>query len=132
MAKKVTTTDKWTDSVGQEFSPGDYVAVATISGRSPQMVVAQVVSLNTHNSRGELNTKGWGSSGDPTVTVTALPIHDGRGFIRWGAFVKYDSDTGEWLVDKKKIKKVTYQFVENIIKLTEDQIANILKEKDDE
>lgn len=47
------TADEWTDSVGQVFKPGDLVAIATVNGKSPQMVIARVEKINLTNAKGE-------------------------------------------------------------------------------
>lgn len=49
--------DEWQDSIGQTFRPGDLVAVATVNGRSPQMVIAEVKTINLTNAKGERYTK---------------------------------------------------------------------------
>lgn len=49
-----TTWDEWVDATGQTYRPGDFVAVATINGKSPQMVFGQVVKINRINSKKEL------------------------------------------------------------------------------
>lgn len=185
MAKKSAkqgTTDRWKDSLGQEFRPGDMVAVAVVNGRSPQMVVAEVERINTTNAKGEPHTKtawtgemkprevvrrtyvgpdpgpqpqpAWGRRAEyrekwqewhakkaeleadpanwridevktawdevtetvPTVTVTAKPILDGRGFYRTGTRRSaFDKEPPE--VDLSGVKSVTYMFVGNIIRL---------------
>lgn len=50
-------TDKeweyWTDVLGNEYRPGDLVAIATVNGKSPQLVLAIVERINKVNSRGE-------------------------------------------------------------------------------
>jgi len=51
------TVETWRDTLGQEFGAGDLIAVATVSGKSPQMVVAEVLRINTHNSKGERHVK---------------------------------------------------------------------------
>lgn len=43
----------WTDVLGNEYKPGDLIAVSTVSGRSPQMVIARVEKINKVNSQGE-------------------------------------------------------------------------------
>ena len=56
MSKKYTEDmlwPEWTDVLGNTYKPGDIVAVATISGRSPQMVFARVIRINRVNSSGE-------------------------------------------------------------------------------
>ncbi len=190
-SKKQGTTDRWKDSLGQEFRPGDMIAVAVINGRSPQMVIAVVERINTTNAKGEPHTKtAWtgdmesferenktyvgpdpgpqpvfhrqygGSAGlagerqarhrqewqewharkaeleadpanwdvreptvfwrevtetVPTVTVTAKPILDGRGFYRSGSYRRgTEKDQPE-----PDNKSVTYMFIGNIVKLPE-------------
>jgi hypothetical protein len=54
----------------------------------------------------------------PTVTVTAKPILDGRGFYRSGTRRSvFDKEAPE--VDLSGVKSVTYMFVGNIIKLAD-------------
>lgn len=47
------TTNEWTDSLGNKIKIGDVVAIATINGRSPQMVFVKITRLNTHRSNGD-------------------------------------------------------------------------------
>ncbi len=192
---KQGTTDSWVDLVGRKFRPGDVVAVAVINGRSPQMVLAQVLRINTTNPKGEPHRKHartgrqvpkvfenrkwvgpelpdpyanppttWGRGAHrenrasiaqaaqerlrlqqdpanwdvteetrmidewdyfPTVTVTAMPIVDGRGFSR------SDNRRARWYWDKErqesgytdpnpdapKHRPVTYQFPGNIVRV---------------
>lgn len=183
---KQGTTDRWKDSLGQEFKPGDMIAVAVINGKSPQMVVAMVERINTTNAKGEPHTKtawtgemkprevvyktyvgpkippqpsapsyyfdtqradyrakwqewharkteleadpsnwridevktAWDQVTEkvPTVTVTAKPILDGRGFYRTGTRRSvFDKEPPE--IDLSGVKSVTYMFVGNIIRL---------------
>ena len=187
--KKQGTTDRWKDSLGQEFKPGDMVAVAVINGRSPQMVVALVERINTTNAKGEPHTKNawtgemkgreivnrtytgpeipeepgrftssyfrppaeqrayqaqwneWRRKKEeleadpanwridrtwtyweevtekvPTVTVTAKPVLDGRGFYRSGTRRK-GSEKEPPELDLSQVKSVTYMFIGNIVKL---------------
>lgn len=48
-----TTWDQWEDCLGNFYQAGDIVAVATVNGRSPQLVLARVERINRVNSRGE-------------------------------------------------------------------------------
>ena len=200
--KKQGTTDRWKDSLGQEFRPGDMVAVAVINGKSPQMVVAEVERINTTNAKGEPHTKrawtgektarevvyktyvgperparpeglnrpaftrsaaeeyrrlwtehqaevsrlesdpanwrvdetktAWDEVYEevPTVTVTAKPILDGRGFYRTGTRRSvFDKEAPE--VDLSSVKSVTYTFVGNIVRLpdhlTRDEVLAIAR-----
>ena len=100
------TEQTWTDAYGQTYGPGDHIAVATISGRSPQLVIAVVERINTVDSKGQpiVTYVGWNPTTRqpitaPSCTVTARPVHDGRGFHRW-------SD-----------RAVTYRIPGNIIKV---------------
>ncbi len=135
------TYDSWTDPCGQTYEPGDYVAVAVINGRSPQMVIGKVISINRVNSKrmeiGDfsyhyddrlnetyvkmINDGGYDQSEldaarkalrdsrysvfTPSCTVTVDPVIDGRNFYRSG--MKLGA----------KVKRVTYQFPGNIVKV---------------
>jgi len=48
------TWDEWTDPLDQVYRPGDYVAIATISGKSPQLVIGKVTKINRVDSKGHL------------------------------------------------------------------------------
>lgn len=143
------TTDKWRDSLGQWFEAGDFMAVATISGRSPQMVIAQVVKINTHDAKGlpyivqwgngpavaDDGYRGYGKPPVPTVTVTATPIHDGRNFHRSKGKWSWDKVTGKYTHDgRSDVRDSTYRIIGNLVKLNEDQVIELLikKEKDAE
>lgn len=119
----VQHVDEWPDALGNTMRPGDLVIVSTINGRSPQGVVARIVSLNSTDSKGNLlvddgaggaiaNTYMHLANNPPTVTVSAVPILDLRGFRRWG------SRGGE-------NKTVNYKIVSNIIRLCGDQLTAI-------
>lgn len=127
----MTDVDKewvsWVDVLGNVIYPGDYIAVSTINGRSPQMVIAQVVRINRLNSRGEEITDRkffeydepiekpragggtYSARGEyrdvPSCTITAKPLIDARGFTRWS------SRNGE------PAKAVTYQIPGNCVKI---------------
>lgn len=47
------TWPKWTDVLGNEYEPGDLIAIATVNGKSPQLVLAIVERINRVNSSGE-------------------------------------------------------------------------------
>lgn len=52
--------DEWTDVLGNTYKPGDIVAVATISSKSPQLVIARVERINRLNGSGEeITTRKW-------------------------------------------------------------------------
>lgn len=57
MASKKYTEEmlwtEWTDELGNTYHPGDLVAIATINGKSPQLVYAVVERINKVNSYGE-------------------------------------------------------------------------------
>lgn len=145
--KILTDTDipkewpEWTDSLGNVYRPGDIVAVATINGRSPQLVIARVEKINRLNSSGKeiitsqytaypepvwtvnpVNGKEYWKQGEyatvPYCSVKATPLRDLRGFGRWS-----QKD------DQGNHKAVTYSIPENIIKITTDRemLDSILK-----
>lgn len=122
------TWDTWQDALGNTFQAGDIVAIAVINGKSPQMVIAEVIRINKVNSRGEPHmTNKWFDFDEPieedrvcrvkdskdpyysryyadhickrectvyvrtgesrkvpSCSVTAKPLIDARGFIRYG------------------------------------------------
>ena len=190
---KQQTTDKWTDSLGQEFGPGDLISVAVINGRSPQMVIARVERINTTDPKGEPHVrrrrtgrkvpqeyarreyagppfKETGFRGnyaearaardhndkltrDPAnwrtwtetrqvdeweetqnVTVTAVPILDGRGFRRSNPQRVWTGS--EYVTDptKPKARTVTYTLMGNIIRLpehvTEERVEELAKTRE--
>lgn len=131
------TYDEWTDVLGQTYRAGDTVAVAVINGKSPQMVIGEVVRINRLDSKGcEHVDEFWvdddskpprtwtTSTGEtrsrpeqkrahrPSCTVTVQPLIDARGFYRTG-------NPSPWRVTDPdaKPKPVTYQFWQNIIKV---------------
>lgn len=104
----------WTDALGQPYGPGDMIAVATISGRSPQMVIAQVIEIRRKDASGNLIMEhGYGEVEDdngtvrrqwgvtPSCKVKARPIVDGRQFSR----------------STRNPRPVTYSITGNIVKL---------------
>jgi len=108
------TWPHWTDCLGNIIYPDDLVAVSTINGRSPQLVIARVVRINRLNSKGEeivvqqrekINDK-WEWTTTPSCTITAVPVIDARGFFRWSG------RNGE------EAKAVTYQIPSNIVKVS--------------
>ena len=159
MAKKVSlakTTDEWEDSLGQKIVPGDFVAVATISGRSPQMVIAQIERLNTHDSHGKpfgAYSKAYPAVASEesdflprthkrydgttytspahirTVTITATPLFDGRGFRRSRG--KWSYVGGVYVHDgSEKVRPVTYRVVGNMVKLDVEQVVAMLEKQE--
>lgn len=82
------TVESWTDPLGQKYGPGDCIAYATISGRSPQMVIAEVLNIFTHDSKGEPYTESrWDAVSrtlvhKPSVSIQVSPLLDGRDFHR--------------------------------------------------
>lgn len=117
MSDKHGAIDSWHDILGNSYGPGDTVAYASINGKSPQLVVAEVVRINTINSKGEKitshkydqNRRQWTES--PSVTVTVKPLIDARGFGRYG----------------KKDRLITLQIPENIIAVTEVDMTAIAR-----
>ena len=117
------THDSWTDTIGQSFQRGDYIAVASSSGRSPQMVIARVERINSHKADGTEITEfvGWDRETNqritqPSATVTAKPVLDGRGFHRWSA-KKWNDETRTFDPRPGGPRSVTYTLPGNIIKL---------------
>lgn len=117
------THDSWTDTIGQSFQPGDYIAVASTSGRSPQMVIAKVERINSHRSDGtEIREPDYydrelrKSFDKPSATVTAKPVLDGRGFHRWSA-KKWNDETSTFDPRPGGPRSVTYTLPGNIVKL---------------
>lgn len=56
MGKKITEDmvwAEWVDELGNTYRPGDIVAISTVNGKSPQMVIAKVDRINRVNSSGE-------------------------------------------------------------------------------
>jgi hypothetical protein len=96
--------DHWTDCLGQQYGPGDAVAYASIAGKSPQMVIAEVTAIRTHDKQGKpyLNYRG-----KPSASVTVKPLLDARDFYR-----------------DNNARQVSLKITENIIK-----IPNELKPK---
>lgn len=95
---------EWTDCLGQTYKPGDAVAYASISGKSPQLVIGEVVSIHSHDSKGN---RYRNFKGQDICSVKVQPLLDARGFWR-----DYNA------------KAVHLKIVENIIK-----IPNELKPK---
>lgn len=117
------TWSSWTDILGNTIYPGDYIAVATINGRSPQQVICQVERINRLNSRGEEITEGVRDQGHwknvPSCSITARPIMDARNFMRWSTW-KGNSNA------KDKPRAVTYQIPANCIKIPAPVVPVIL------
>lgn len=96
------TWPEWTDKLGQTFRPGDFVAYASVNGRSPQMVFARVLEIRRRDSSGDEITERvqyktgrkvprqhdgrmideWETRQVPFCKVKVLPIKDARGFSR--------------------------------------------------
>lgn len=109
--------DEWTDVLGQTYRPGDFVAYAMISGRSPQLVFARVLQIRKVDSKGEEIREFVRWENHPTETlsngrprqvqvwrpgckVKVLPLKDARGFYR-----------------SKESRAVTLSIPNNIIKV---------------
>lgn len=86
--KNMYTTDHWVDALGQKYGPGDCIAYASISGRSPQLVVGEVLSIHTHDTEGRRYTQyGYNPMTDErgqhdSVSVKVQPLLDARDFYR--------------------------------------------------
>lgn len=99
---------EWPDAVGVMIRPGDTVAVAIIDGRSPKIVIGEVLRINSHDSKGQPLRDGRYDRATrqiltfPTASVTVRPT----GETRFG-------DT------QSRTRIVTYKFPQNIIKLPE-------------
>lgn len=96
------TWPEWVDKLGQTYRPGDFVAYASINGRSPQMVFARVLEIRRRDSKGALITVDvryktgnrierpngggmmdeWRVRKDPYCKVKVQPIEDARSFYR--------------------------------------------------
>lgn len=154
--KLAATTDSWEDSLGQKISPGDFIAVATISGRSPQMVIAQLERINTHNNEGKpfgAHSKAYPASAYEesdfetrtrtrpdgtiqtlpgkvrTVTLTCTPLFDGRGFHRSRG--KWSFVGGKYVHDgSDKVRPATYRVVGNVVKMDMDQVVAMLEKQE--
>lgn len=129
-----TPTEKewpcWADVLGQTYYPGDTVAIAVVNDKSPQLVIGRVERINKINSKGEEITRSrlvWKNPEEagnyraerewvtePSCTVTITPLIDARGFSRWSGTGGYRHGGAQ---NKENVKKVTYQFPENIIKV---------------
>lgn len=89
----------WEDVLGQTFATGDTVAYASISGRSPELVIATVERINRVNPKGETITttvwdtpdRHWAYDAERITieycTVKAQPLLGARGFYRAGKAV---------------------------------------------
>ena len=133
------TRNSWTDTVGQVYQVGDYIAVASTAGRSPQMVIARVESINTHRADGTPITEYVRHDREPgqwifkpSVTVTAKPVLDGRGFhrttTRWVPPSRRGPDGEAFEPIPGGPRSVTYTIPGNILKLSESAV-NALTEK---
>lgn len=64
------TWNVWQDVLGNEFRVGDIIAVATINGKSPQLVIAEVERINRVNSYGEeIYTNKWFDHPEPIEKI---------------------------------------------------------------
>lgn len=132
------TRNSWTDTIGQVYQVGDYIAVASTAGRSPQMVIARVESINTHRADGTPIMQYVGRDPNigplykPSVTITAKPVLDGRGFhrttTRWIPPEKRGADGEAFEPIPGGPRSVTYTIPGNIIKIS-GVAANALAEK---
>lgn len=108
---------EWTDVLGNKYSAGDYVAYASISGKSPQLVIARVERINRLNSNREEIVTVTGRYPNqtrvPYCSLTVTPVIDARGFYR--TRTKYDPLLKQSV--PIKVKPVTLHIVENAIKI---------------
>lgn len=122
------TWPEWTDHLGQTYRPGDWVAVAVINGRSPQLVIAEVERINRRRSSGELITERRHIKDEegrhtytfedvPSCTIRAKPLIDGRGFYRSAERWVWNAESGEGHHEPTPVRSVTYQFPGNIVKV---------------
>ncbi len=123
------TWDNWTDGLGSPIWPGCHIAIATVSGRSPQMVVAELLRINRKNSRGELHkgdlcwfTKdGKRSNSNPHAPYGRTA---GATFTAKPFYARFDSRVEPW--GSEEVRAATYQFQRNIIRIS-DVVAARLK-----
>lgn len=105
----------YVDILDQTIKAGDHVAYASISGKSPQLVIAQVVRINRVDSKGEPITSGYGNRAEPACTLRIQPLIDARGFHRGGQ--KWNRALNQYeQVDKPR--EVTIQIPNNVIKIS--------------
>jgi hypothetical protein len=103
---------EWEDKLGQTYKPGDTVAVATTSGKSPTLKIGVVRRINRLNSSGEEigrsrrvkdpTTGNWTTTVDPSCSVT-IAFEGGR----W-----YSQNNNP---DQEHLH--TYQYPDNIVKI---------------
>lgn len=105
----------YVDVLDQTIRPGDYVAYASISGKSPQMVIAQVIQINRLNSSGEPIYENSYNKQGAGCTIKLQPLIDARGFWRSGQ--KHDYTTGT-VEQVEKARAVTIQIPANVIKIS--------------
>ena len=133
------TWAEWTDVLGNTYKPGDIVAIATVSGRSPQLVIAKVVSINKTDKEGnEITARKWVEHDEPIMRTRIRRSYNyntnkyddiTESYLEEGGYKQVPSCTvtAQPLMDTRKFyratdqdgkhKKVTYSVVENIVKL---------------
>jgi len=125
------TWDEWTDVLGQTYRPGDYVAVAVINGKSPQMVIGQVVQINRVDSKGQLIMDCENEWVDCAETDPGARLHPHAGHPKkkWKRLVRTWTDSCtvkvQPLLDARGFgrysgttpKAVVYRLWENVIKV---------------
>ena len=97
------------DRFGQPYGKGSRIAVATVSGRSPNLVLATVLEIVTEDKDGNPLT----DRGTPTWKVKARPFSSGRGFTRWGGGLCVRLPSGAEFY--AGVRSVTYAELGNIV-----------------
>ena len=70
------TWPEWTDVLGNTYRPGDNVAISIINGKSPQMVIGEVLKINRVNSSKQQLGEFVYDDGDPELKEAKEKIHD--------------------------------------------------------
>lgn len=78
------TWDEWTDILGNTYRPGDIVAVSTINGKSPQLVIARVERINRVNSSGEeITARKYLEHPEPIEKIRECYDRNHVGYSEW-------------------------------------------------
>jgi len=139
------TWDSWTDVIGNEYRPGDLVCIATISGRSPQLVIAEVVKINKTDKNGEpFTTRQWFDHDEPIMKRREVRRYNYQTrtyddiveeYVEKGEYRQVPSctvtcqpiqDTRKFYRSTNsegKARKVTYTIIENIIKVADRELS---------
>ncbi len=127
-----TPLESATDVIGQPIRVGDYVAYATVSGRSPVQKIARVESVFQQKQWYEW-TRGEENPVRDEVKVGVTELFNGRNFIRWDSFGEGESrwawtDGGSRMGTKKP--RTTYPMVENMVKLDSETVEEKLRDSE--